>query len=189
MRPRAAVLALVLVAALAGCFPTPSDDSTADDGASCPADYPLDCGDGICCPAGEPYLCDGYCNSDAAACSGAYVTCSDGSAVDPVDAIVNGDSKDTAATHWSCAGPYTGCGAIAFYADGSYESLCSEVSCTLTAGTWTKIGPAALVMDPGFVEGTSLSAISGAVSNGSFTANTGTGAALYFGIAGGAVGE
>jgi hypothetical protein len=184
MNRRASTLVLAPILALAACIPPSSDDGSAE--GACPDDYPLDCGDGSCCPAGMPYLCDDTCNSDDSACSGAYVTCvGDGGSGDPVDGIVNGDSAAAATTHWSCAGPYTGCGDIAFYADGSYESLCNEASCTLTTGTWTKIGPAALVMDPGFVEGTSLSSINGSVANGSFTANTGTGAALYFGIAGG----
>lgn len=151
-----------------------------------------------CCPTGYPYDCNGSCyqSPPTSECGTDYDTCGSTSSTDagtsstdPVDEIINGTSAATAATYWSCAGEYQGCGSFAFYSDGTYETRAFTgepgETASLVTGTWTKIGPAALVMNPGSDIGTSLTGITGSLAGGSFNADTTTGAADHFGIAGG----
>lgn len=76
-----------------------SCDSSSGAGGTCPAESPLDCGNGQCCPPSTPYYCpnDGapkcfpYGPGDGPACAG-YILCGGSS------------GGNGPCAHWSCGG-------------------------------------------------------------------------------------
>ena len=95
-----------------------------------------------------------------------------GGTTDPVDLIVNGATRASASTHWDPNQWSVPGNTYAFFADGTgaFSGVDDVLNPVDIDFTWTKIGPASLVVTaPAYLGFGSMSFVEGSVSLGEFT--------------------